>query len=252
MADTFIVLGGDSYLAKHFDLLFPNQCTLISKKDCDITSLSRLEEVLTKTKAQYVINTAAITDIDRCELDPILCFSVNTTGVYLLNKVCLQSNKKLIHISSDYATDPVNTYGWSKKLSEDVMDRKFLTIKTSFYSMKNYVIKKLFKKSKVQAYDNVFFNPLSVSRLCEEVVKNKEKQGILNLFSNKKTSKYSFACKAAKTFQLNPNDYVEKITFTNRQSRAQRPFDSFVNSDIDVDLIKDLEDYRKFLSQTYN
>ena len=75
-----------------------------------------------------VFNCAAFTNVDGCETQPELAFSVNATGPENLARACERTGATLVHISTDYVfagdgvlpyveTDepaPVSTYGHSK------------------------------------------------------------------------------------------------------------------------------------------
>ena len=93
----------------------------------------------TKELAQYqikegdfVINTAALTDVDRCEREPVLAEEVNATTPSLLAEHCAQQGARFLHLSTDYVFDgtldrpyeetdaptPLSHYGKSKLAGE--------------------------------------------------------------------------------------------------------------------------------------
>ena len=139
----YLIIGGESRLAQCFFELYKKECWRLNKKECDITSLESVQKNIEKYPCRYVLNCAAITDIEKCEKDTELCFKVNVFGVFILNKICLQSGRKLIQLSSDYAVNPVNNYGWSKYLSEKFIHEKFLIIRTNFFDKSNFIVKNI-------------------------------------------------------------------------------------------------------------
>lgn len=242
--DKFLIIGGDSKLADNFKHFYPNSIFL-SKKDCDITSIKSVENIFKQYPSKYVLNCAAITNVEECEKDSKKCFSVNTGGVYTLNKLSHIYKKKLIHISSDYALFPTNNYGYSKFLSEKLVSKEFLILRTSFYSSENYIVKNILNKVDVDAYQNVYFNPVSAIRIAKEIYKTRNEKGILNIFSNKKLSKYEFAIEVCKVFNhtsilVHPTTYLDS-------SNATRPLDTYILSDKNIGLKEDLFEYKKFL-----
>jgi len=236
----FLILGGESTLAKYFLERYGKLSVPLNKKECNITNIKNLEEVIKKNNCKYVINCAAITDIQYSEINPEECFETNSIAVYQIGRLCDKYNKKLIHLSSDYALHPINVYGYSKLISEGVIDlTKNLVIRTSFYSPKYFIIKSLFDSKKTKVYKNVFFNPVSVNRLINEIYNNRDKKGMLSIFSDKKISKYTFAIKIAKTFGLN-RKLIHPINLINRPGQTPLPLNSYVKSDVKISIDKDL------------
>ena len=244
----FLIIGGDSKLAKCFGRIFEEQSLRLSKKECDITSEKSLRKAISKLDGDYVLNCAAITDIEACEQKPLECFNVNTFGVYLLNKICLEKNKKLIHISSNYAVNPVNNYGWSKYLAEKVVSKNFLVIRTSFYSNDFYIIKNISAEKKTNVYKNLTFNPISIVTLAKGIKANLDKKGILNLFSSKKISYLEFARLYCDIFGINKN-LIRPARYKNK--KIKRPSNSFVKSSKTINIITDMVEFKKFC-EAYN
>jgi len=247
--NTFLILGGNSRLASCFSSLYPNITKSFGKADCNITNIDKVEKTLKGTEAQYILNCAAITDIEYCEKNPQECFETNTIAVVNLEKVCNKFNKKLIHISSDYALYPVNNYGLSKYLCENILDlEKTLIFRTCFYSRDTFLVKELLSKRPIIAYKNMYFNPVSINRLAKEIYTNRNKNGLLNIFSSKRISKYSFSKKVCNFLGFDTK-LVKDTEFKNKPGFAQRPYNSYVRSDKAISLEADLEDFKNFLTR---
>ncbi len=238
-----LIIGGDSQLGKSFSKNYPKLTIPLSKNKANIIDERSLEKAFKKYSFHYVLNCAAITNMDYAEKNAIETFNVNSFGVYLLNKLSLKYHKKLLHISSDYAVDPVNTYGISKKIGEQFVDKKFHVIRTSFYSENTFIIKSLLKMKKINCYSNLFFNPISIDRLTEEIFLNKDLKVIKNYFSNKKISFYDFGKTICKILSIDSKKYLHKIEYQNNKKNLPRKLNSYIKSDIDVDLKKDLSNF---------
>jgi len=241
----FLIIGGDSQLAKSFSKKYPNISIPLSKRQANITEEKSLEKVFKRYSFYYVLNCAAITDMDYAEKYPLKTFTVNGFGVYLLNKLCLKFKKKLLYISSDYAINPVNVYGFSKKMGELFVDKDFHVIRTSFYSKRTFIINGLLNKKKIKSYSNLFFNPISIDRLINEIYINRDSTGTKNYFSNKKISFYRFAEVVCEIIGLNKKKYLIKAEYKNDNSTLPRKLNSYVESDINIDLKKDLLKFLK-------
>ena len=49
--------------------------------DADLRDFSQVERLIQKVRPDWIINSAAYTDVDGCEKNPDLAFAVNATGV---------------------------------------------------------------------------------------------------------------------------------------------------------------------------
>lgn len=108
-------------------------------RDCtDISDKQQTKELLSSIHPNTVINTAAFTDVDACEVYPNIALRVNGIGVKNLAEICHEINATLVHISTDYVfgsrnvfhgnnspisphliPKPDNTYGISKLVGEE-------------------------------------------------------------------------------------------------------------------------------------
>jgi dTDP-4-dehydrorhamnose reductase len=247
--DSFLILGGNSKLARTFNKIYKKKSFTLAKNECDITNTHDIETVLKHRSESYVVNCAAITDIDYCEQNKRECFEINTIAAKSIESICKKYNKKFIQISSDYAVYPTNTYGLSKYILERILDLdESLIIRTSFFDEKYFLVKNLINNNVTDAYENVFFNPISSVELVKQIYINRDVRGILNIFSSKKISKYQFAVKIAETFNINAN-LIKKHRFVNRDCSTLRPFNSYVKPDIKKNLDKDLRDFKIWLDK---
>ena len=101
----------------------------------DISERDHVIQMIKETKADYVINTAAYTAVDKAEENQALAFRVNTKGAENLAQACMEHRIPLIHLSTDYVfsgeksmpyietdpTAPINTYGLSKLQGEQAI-----------------------------------------------------------------------------------------------------------------------------------
>jgi dTDP-4-dehydrorhamnose reductase len=240
----FLILGGDSNLSKTFQSLFPNSFISLNKKSCDITSPDSIKDCFEKYNSKYVLNFAALTDMNYCEENKEVCFLVNVYSARNLLDLASKYNKKLIHISSNYALFPENNYGKSKEISENVLKDKSLIIRTSFYSKKYYIVKNLLNGEKTNAYTNIYFNPISITRVCKEIYKNKDKKTIINCFTKNKITNYDFGLKFCEIFNIDEKLIIP--TLNSLGDKPKRPLDSFVKSDLDVSLEEDISEFKKY------
>jgi dTDP-4-dehydrorhamnose reductase len=97
----------------------------------DITNKSSIEEVISKTKPEVIINTAAMTQVDQCETEREKCWQANVEAVRYLVEACQKNKTHLVHVSTDFIFDgshgpldenekpnPISYYGESKLAGE--------------------------------------------------------------------------------------------------------------------------------------
>ena len=109
--------------------------------ELDITDSAQIAVVLDKYRPDVVINCAAYTKVDLAEDEAERSYSINAKAVADLAGLCKARNMRLVHYSTDYVfsgkredmevfpegyreehpTDPINTYGASKRRGEQAI-----------------------------------------------------------------------------------------------------------------------------------
>jgi len=126
--------------------------------ELDITILSDLEALVQKFMPNIIINCAAYTHVDNCEIEKDLAWNVNVKGTENLLKCSENKGGRLIHVSTDYVFDgskkipepyvekdkpnPVSYYGKTKYESEKVVlsgaDRHVILRPAWMYGVKGH------------------------------------------------------------------------------------------------------------------
>ncbi len=99
--------------------------------EMDITDPDAVDQVLGGERPHVLIHTAAMTNVDQCELEKDACWKLNVTATETLISACAKYNIFLEHVSTDFVFDgtsgpyreedvpnPVSFYGWSKYAAE--------------------------------------------------------------------------------------------------------------------------------------
>lgn len=157
------VLSRDEALQKQFERQFNHYGTPIAYNIGDIRDMERL--ILITKNVDYVIHTAAMKDIVKCEKEPIECIKTNIKGSENVMMACIFNEvKKCMLIGTDKAVYPVNLYGATKLVAER------LFIHGNTYSPHT-------SKFSVCRYGNVVGSRGSVIQLFQE----QKKQGQLKI-----------------------------------------------------------------------
>lgn len=133
-----LVTGSNGQLGKELKQIADNysQFTFVfaSREDLKLHHFGLVENFFIATRPKYCINCAAYTAVDKAEAEQDMAMLVNGEAVGNLAAVCQKYQTKFVHISTDYvfdgesetpykeedATGPINTYGESKLLGEQL------------------------------------------------------------------------------------------------------------------------------------
>ena len=148
---SLLITGGAGQLGTVARRAFTAAGWRVVVTDIEQVDIRRREQVLTVVddlRPDAVLNTAAITDADLCEVEPDLAFATNGTAVGHLAEACRHTGALLCHLSSDYVfdgskrqpyhegddADPLSVYGRSKLDGERIVGAEGLVVRTAWLS----------------------------------------------------------------------------------------------------------------------
>ena len=220
---------------------------------CDVLNRKDIKELFKAYKPRYAINSAAMTDVDLCEVEKEKCWKSNVETLQNIIQGCKSNETNLIHISTDYIFDgkngpynekskpfPINYYGKSKLAAENAVitsTLEYSIIRTStLYGYTNAKKKENFarklwnkikKGEKVKAVNDEIRNLTITVNLADSIWKlvNLGKNGIYNIAGKEMISKYTFAVEFAKYFGFDEK-LIEIISSGDLRNTARRPKNS--------------------------
>lgn len=217
---------------------------------CDLSSVDEVNNLIQEMRPHCVIHTAGLTNVDVCEENADLCNHVNVTLASNVAEACLGQEISLVHISTDHLfsgeyqslsessiVSPVNAYGRSKALAEEVVlsvNDNALVVRTNFYgwgtsyrqSFSDFIIQSLRNSKAVKLFDDVFYSPIVIEKLvsiCHELI-GINASGIVHVVGDERLSKYCFGVKLAKVFNLD-GSLIQCTQIQLDRSCARRPLD---------------------------
>jgi dTDP-4-dehydrorhamnose reductase len=217
-------------------------------KKVDIRNAKKLLSVAKTFKPDAVIHTAALTNVDLCEKDKKLAYTVNADGTRNVAFIASKFDAKMIYISTDYVFDgerglykeedipnPINYYGFTKYLGEEIVKSlcsDFIIARTSVlygYEKENFVlwvVKKLENNEKIKVITDQFNSPTLNEDLAEQLIKLIEKdfKGVIHTAGRERISRYDFALKIAKVFNLDATN-IQACLSSELEWLAKRPRD---------------------------
>ena len=101
---------------------------------CDLSKRESVKKIIYDFYPDFVINTAAYTNVDKSETERETAWKINVKGVEYIAEACRVVDAHLIHISTDYIFDgtkgpynetavpnPLGYYGRTKLASENAL-----------------------------------------------------------------------------------------------------------------------------------
>lgn len=188
----------------------------------DITNKEAVLNKVAEVKPYFIINCAAFTNVDGCELNEELATAVNGHAVANIAEAAKLNDATLIHISTDYVFPgnlpidqyytenmepaPVSAYGRSKLIGEQnaAKAEKYYILRTAWlYGLngKNFV-KTMLRLSKdhdvITVVNDQHGSPTSTTTLCkiiEQVMEKEPEYGIYHSTNEGFTTWYEFTKK---------------------------------------------------------
>ena len=216
----------------------------------DITNEENLKKSIKEIQPDFIINTAAMTQVDDCENNKQACDVLNVDVVKWLSEIAEEINAHVIHISTDFIFDglkgnyketdtpnPISYYGLSKLKSEKVLTSSninFTILRTILVygkvfdmSRSNIVlwVKQMLEEGKeITIVDDQYRAPtyvLDLAMACK-ISMDKKATGIFNISSNKLMSVFEITQEIAEVFNLDKS-LLKPISTSTLNQTAPRP-----------------------------
>ena len=212
-----------------------------------------MKDMLNIVDPDIIINTAAFTNVDQCELEKEKANNINVYGVRNLLKF---ANKKtyFIQISTDYVFDwnkgdykeddptyPETYYGKTKLAAENVLmeasSNNLVFRTTVIYGQykrsrfTNWVLDNLKQNKTVSAFTDQFNTPTLVDDLAKSLLSIFEKNisGMFHATGKSCLNRYEFALVLASTFGLDKK-LIKSVTSKEKKQDAPRPTSTCLDS----------------------
>lgn len=219
-------------------------------KALDITNINEVDKIVTDFKPDFIIHTAAMTNVDQCETDKEGCTLLNVSATNYLVQAAEKNNCFFIHLSTDFifdgtkgplieedAPNPISFYGQSKLDAEKIViesNLRWAILRTVLVygivkdmSRSNIVLwvkKSLEDKKTINVVDDQWRTPTLAEDLaigCFLIIE-KEAKGIFNISGKDMLTPYEMAMITADFFHLDKL-YINKADSSTFSQPAKRP-----------------------------
>lgn len=246
----------------------------------DLTDRSLVKDLILNYYPENIINAAAFTDVDGCEIQKELCWKVNVDAVKNLIYAARKIGSNIVHVSTDYVFDgntgpyaetdkctPLGYYGKSKLASENVLlasDVTFSIVRTMVLygagidvrpNFVTWLMAALREKKSVTIVTDQIGNPTLADDLAAAILQmiKLKKWDIYHVSGSETIDRYNFALQIADVFGLDKN-LITPITTPELKQQALRPLKSgFVVdkavSELGINLSNVAEGLKKFKKQ---
>jgi dTDP-4-dehydrorhamnose reductase len=218
----------------------------------DITDRNKVHKLMSEVKPDYIIHTAAMTNVDQCEFEKEACWQLNVNAVEYLAEASKHNGSYLLHLSTDFIFDgqngpydenaearPLSFYGESKLAAEQILQqssipwaiaRTVLVYGIAHDMSRSNIIlwvkKSLETQKAIQVVDDQWRTPTLAEDLamgCYLLVKH-EVEGIFNISGKDMLTPYQMALQTADYFKLDKSfiNRADSSTFTQPAKRPPR------------------------------
>jgi len=263
MKQRLCIAGGSGLLAVNWALRMGDRYDIILLLNQRIVTIKNFEshvvrldtkeealEVVSEIQPDILVNTIAITNVDQCETDFDLAKHVNAGIAQNLAHACASVGCRMVHISTDHLFDgdepwmteaatplPINAYAKTKLEAEnlvlDALDEA-LILRTNFFgwgpgyrrSFSDWIIDNISEGKAIPLYTDAFFTPIYVGNLIDIAHRllASDLAGIYNAVGNARLSKYDFAMRLCREFDLDAN-LIQPSSIKQPGAIATRPSD---------------------------
>lgn len=244
----------------------------------DLLEKDSVESILDAAQADWVVNCAALADLDVCEEEPDLAKQLNTDLPRRFARACKIRNIPFAHISTDAVFDgqkdgyyseedppsPVGVYSKTKLDGEWATlteNPKAIVARVNFYgwslngrrSLAEFFFNNLSNNKSMSGFTDVIFCPMLVNDTARTLVEmlKRELKGLYHLVGPQAMSKYQFGVELARRFHMRESDITPKsVNFSGLI--AKRSNNLWLSTrKLSTDLGEDLPDFSTGLEEFY-
>ena len=171
----------------------------LTHSDLELTSASSVEAALSACIPEFIVNTAAMHHVEKCESDPMAAFTTNAIGAKNVAEWAKRAGATVVYVSTDYVFDgkkgspyletdvpaPLNAYGITKLAGEHftaaICAKYFVLRVSAIYGRQpcrakgglNFVelmMKLSHERDKLRVVDDEFVTPTPTVQIAKQII----------------------------------------------------------------------------------
>ncbi len=204
------------------------QTTAFTVLQSDLTVPGALEKLIDESQPEWVINCAALANLEACEANPALAEKLNSELPEKLANYVAKGGARLVHISTDAVFDgkrggyteedqpnPLSLYARTKLKGEQAVlatNPQAIVARVNLFgwslrgkrSLAEWFFNNLSAGNSIKGFTDVYFCPLLSNDLAKIVLKMLDigTQGLFHVVSSECSSKYDFGVRLARLFDF--------------------------------------------------
>ena len=254
-----LITGGKGFVGKNLEEKLKEKFNVfaLGKDEFNVEEKEKVINKINEIKPDITIHCAALSNVDRCEVEREKAYRINSIGTQNVAIACREIKSKMIYISTDFVFDgkketpyseidipsPINHYGKTKLLGEYYVSHilnNFIIVRTSRIFGKwgkNFASRfPLLLKEREEFYltTDIVNCPTFVKDLVKAIeflIKN-DFLGIINVCNKGSCSWFEFGKKVIELVQKDGVKIIP-VKFSNySEKKALRPHYSVLNTDL--------------------
>lgn len=221
---SILVTGANGQLGNELRLLesgYPDyNFIFLTRQELSIGDTDGVQQIFKTHRPDWCVNCAAYTAVDKAETERDQAMAINATAAGILAEACARFSTRFIHISTDYVFDgtssvpyreddptgPINTYGETKLLGEQLVMKHnpdAIIIRTSWvysYFGNNFVktmMRLMKERESINVVDDQVGSPTYAADLAQVIMhiiaQGSPASGIFHYSNEGRISWYEFA-----------------------------------------------------------
>lgn len=211
--------------------------------------MERVEGHILTEAPDVLIHTAAMVNVDKCEVEPQIAENLNVNVTRDLAKICNKNKIKMIYISTDAvfdgekarlyteedSTNPINVYGKTKLKGEQYVlaYKDNVVLRTNIYgkniqkknSLGEWIYNELINSHTINMFSDIDFSPILVNELAEIIylIIKKDISGLYHACGTGCITKYEFGVRLKEIFGIKTGEIVKSISdFANFSAKRSK------------------------------
>ena len=214
-----LVTGAGGQLGLELAEILPgrdHEVVALARGELDIADPSIVERAMEAHSPEIVVNAAAYTNVDGCETEMDLAYSVNALGPRNLAQACERRGCEMLHVSTNYVFDgerdrpyepfdlpnPISAYGRTKLAGEEyvkhLVSRWYIVRSAGVYGRGRNFVRTMLRvageRDVLKVKDDEFISPTYARDLAEGIAEVVEsgRYGLYHLTNSGSCSWYEF------------------------------------------------------------